>query len=35
MLLRGANAEQLYEVMTKLSNGENLAPKHRDHKLVE
>ncbi|MBF0591675.1 MAG: type II toxin-antitoxin system YafQ family toxin [Nitrospirae bacterium] len=34
MLLRGANVEQLSEIMTKLSSGENLDPRHRDHKLA-
>ncbi|MBF0555946.1 MAG: type II toxin-antitoxin system YafQ family toxin [Nitrospirae bacterium] len=34
MLLRGASIEELSSVMTKLSTGENLGSKHRDHKLA-
>lgn len=34
MLLRGAAVEDLLEVMTKLSNGERLDSKYRDHKLI-
>ncbi|KWT90489.1 type II toxin-antitoxin system YafQ family toxin [Candidatus Magnetominusculus xianensis] len=34
MLLRGADVKELFEIMTKLTNGEKLDPKHRDHKLA-